>query len=397
MVRLALRIVRLPLDIVLLTVDFLRLSVWMGKRRMRGFFGGTRSSSSPCSSKGHETIEMDGRAYRLCPFSTKYGNAFIFRILCPWLGRRSSSAPFSRCLCRRRSSFRIMVLHYLLAGLLLAAVWAAVAQFSVRKLVGPVNDPGPAPIRRQSAAATALPEGTRTDTAWQGRVRSRQPGPSLISEARSQLARGNVAAARSLFEGAEADDPKSIEAGLGIGQCCLAAGNLKEAKAVFERIAQQNSACLDAHAGAIEVARREGDAQAWLRHARVIHILTPDDPDAWLMLGRAEEAAGDLASAIKSVKASLVRKPADTNSLLFAAEIEIKRRRADDAEGLLTELLKTAPGMIEARIGLARVCLLRGDRAGGVQRLESLLSEHPENREAQAELAKIGVESDTRK
>lgn len=128
------RICHLPLDLALLSIDFVSLTRW----RMAGFLassvGVVGPRTGPFCAKRFRAVDSRGETCSLCSHAHRYGNSFVFSMLCPWIRVVALDGVGCACACSRQRRFSYPSFRYACLGVSLVALWLGVA-FSVYRVV----------------------------------------------------------------------------------------------------------------------------------------------------------------------------------------------------------------------------------------------------------------------
>lgn len=123
-----LRVGRLPIDVVLLTGDFLHLTRWRALGLLTALFGVLGPHSGPFCRRRWRSVSEEGSNCTLCGHAQRYGNRFLFRLLCPWAASHRVAGLGRSVVCRRRdTSFRMHPVRYAVAATLIAGFWSGAA------------------------------------------------------------------------------------------------------------------------------------------------------------------------------------------------------------------------------------------------------------------------------
>ena len=122
LLRLVIRLVRLPFDLVFLTIDLVRLLVYHAMGLFWALAGSERPLFGPCAHSS--VVEVDGVELPRCPLGAKYGNPFLARLICGGLGSTEPGAGLA--VCGSENALRSGLLRTLAAGLVVLVVWGVV-------------------------------------------------------------------------------------------------------------------------------------------------------------------------------------------------------------------------------------------------------------------------------
>ena len=79
------KICHLPLDVMLLSMDFVSLTRWRLAGYLASTLGVLGSRTGPFCTKRFRAVDSEGKTRSLCSHAHRYGNSFIFSMLCPWI------------------------------------------------------------------------------------------------------------------------------------------------------------------------------------------------------------------------------------------------------------------------------------------------------------------------
>ncbi|MBI5509068.1 MAG: tetratricopeptide repeat protein [Deltaproteobacteria bacterium] len=133
---------------------------------------------------------------------------------------------------------------------------------------------------------------------------------------------------------------------------------------------------------------KRGDSAAALADSRTAARLDPDNPDAWMALGRWSERFGRPADADQAFSRALALSPRLRGAHFSKAMLAIDRRDFEGAEAELTAELAIAPHAA-ALNNLGNIALTRGDRSAAGRLYLQALAVDPNNREAALNLSRL--------
>ncbi|MGD0758765.1 MAG: FG-GAP-like repeat-containing protein [Candidatus Sulfotelmatobacter sp.] len=253
--------------------------------------------------------------------------------------------------------------------------------------------------------------------------------------ARNYLSYGSIFFQREYFGQAEAsfrqalrDDPTSAEAFYGVGSACLNLGKMAEARASFRRAVELVPSYPDTlpnawnNLGLLSTREdRTGDAIGYFQQALKVspdHLIalenlgnayrqqknweqarkvlehavavSPSDPESNYSLGMVFAQTDDAARAYEYLQRALKARPAYPEALNNLGILYLRTQRRDDAVATFKECIRVAPGFDQSYLNLSRVYALEGapDKARAV--LLELLTQHPDDAQAQKELQELG-------
>jgi tetratricopeptide (TPR) repeat protein len=166
---------------------------------------------------------------------------------------------------------------------------------------------------------------------------------------------GRIPEAVDYFEKALTISPDHLVALDNLGNAYRVMKRLHEAKRVFEHAVQAGPADADAHYGLAMVYAQTGDTQAAYEHLQRALAIRPDYPEAMNNLG----------------------------ILLLRTD------RPDEAVEMFRKCMRVAPGFDQAYLNLAKVYALKGNNADARTVLQQLLSQRPDDEQAQKLLEQL--------
>lgn len=120
------------------------------------------------------------------------------------------------------------------------------------------------------------------------------------------------------------------------------------------------------HAELLQLSGRNEDA---IRECRSVQKTSPDDHQAWYVIGRAHAALGQSEEALSAFEMARDALPEDPEPLLLMAEVERKRGDAEKALDLLDAALDLAPEIPEIRLHRGRAFMIAGNSESAVEEL----------------------------
>ncbi len=197
----------------------------------------------------------------------------------------------------------------------------------------------------------------------------------LLGTARRRC--GDAPAALTALAALAAEQPRSAVIQLELGRAYGAQGNLAEAAAALQRALELQPALADAWRELSQLQAAKGDSAACdASYARFESLVAADAHLA--EVGKAF-ASDRLDAAAALLERRLAQAPADVAALRLAAQLAAAREEYGEAQRLLGECLRLAPGFSRARFDLARV-LYRQQRAAPILPLvQRLLALEPGN------------------
>ena len=188
---------------------------------------------------------------------------------------------------------------------------------------------------------------------------------------------GDAEAAAAAFSELAATQPTSAAVQLDLGRALLAQGKLAEAFTALTRAAELEPGLAEAwrELSSLHAARGEW-RECDTAYARFASLANPD--------GRLGQAAAAIAQhrldhAAELLRQELTRQPDDVAALRLLGQVALKREDFAEAERLLNECLRLAPGYSRARCDLAEALLVQQKAEPMLPLLERLLALEPDN------------------
>ena len=202
-----------------------------------------------------------------------------------------------------------------------------------------------------------------------------EPATLLLANARRRC--GDAQAAGEVLGALASAQPTAAIVQLELGRALRAAGRAAQALEAFERALELQPDLAEGwHEAAALYAARGDTARCDVAYQRYT-ALQPEETH----LGEvgAALATGRLATAESLLRAQLARSPEDVAALRLLAQVAARRERYGEAERLLNDCLRLAPGYSRARYDL--VCILHEQVKGEpmLPLLERLLALEPGN------------------
>ncbi|HUO96659.1 MAG TPA: sulfotransferase [Steroidobacteraceae bacterium] len=186
---------------------------------------------------------------------------------------------------------------------------------------------------------------------------------------------GDAAAALGDVATLAARQPDSAVIQLELGRAALAAGDIDHARSALERAVALQPDLADAwrELSALHALRGEDHAcdAAWARYAKLTAV------DRHLAEAEAALGTGRLAVAEALLQRQLASQPQDVAALRMLAEIASRREEFGEAERLLKECLRLAPGYAQARFELAVALHSQQKPAPILPLVDRLLAQEP--------------------
>ena len=204
-----------------------------------------------------------------------------------------------------------------------------------------------------------------------------QHAAALLLLGTAQRACGDAPAAAAQLGALAVAQPDSAPVQLELGRALAAQGDAERAFGALSKAVQLQPDLAEAWAELAALHAARGDLQACDAAYGNFTRLAP--PERHLAEAAAALAARRLPAAEALLRARLARSPRDVGALRLLAEVAAEREDYVEAERLLGECLRLAPGYSEARLDLARVLHSQQKAAPMVPLLERLLTLEPDN------------------
>jgi len=193
---------------------------------------------------------------------------------------------------------------------------------------------------------------------------------------------GDPAAASEAIAALAAAQPQSAVIQLELGRALRTQGHAAQARAAFERAVQLEPDLAQAWRALSDLYGAAGDeARCDAAFARFEKLVSPD---AQLLQAGAALANGRLDGAESLLRRRLVHAADDIDALRLIAQIAATREEYAQAERLLEQCLRLAPGCARARLDLARLYLSQQKVAPMLPLLERVLRHDAANVPARA-------------
>jgi cellulose synthase operon protein C len=122
-----------------------------------------------------------------------------------------------------------------------------------------------------------------------------------------------------------------------------------------------------------------------------------DDTSRIVLVGAFHAQLGEVAEGRRVITAALARMPADVDLWNTLAQIELAAKRPAEARAALEHVVQIKPAHAGARLMLARLAALQGDRSAATAQLEALRAADPEAVQARLALADLALARDDAK
>ncbi|MBN2449074.1 MAG: tetratricopeptide repeat protein [Lentisphaeria bacterium] len=375
-IRLFVRLVRLPFDLVFLTLDCVRVGVYLGMGLFWKAAGRERPPFGPCLRSSF--LEAQGEELSRCPLASRYGNPGLVRLLCSGVTTDPRVPDVGLCGCE--GAFRGGVWRVLLSLLVVALFWGAVLGYVASMayirygLPAGRSHPGVEPTE-ESASGEAADQG--------------QQALEWVARGEAALAGEKWSDARAAFQRATELDPAGQAGFLGLARASSRLDLPDEAASAYDTVLRLAPAHLAARVEAAALARESG----YLQRAQTLLVdalgSAPDDYGVRLEAARVMRASGNIDAASTHAQRLAELAPDDPRTALETAAIALARKSLEDAERGFRRAIDADGTLLEARVGLARVLALRGETSLALDHLQALAREFPDEFEPRLELAEL--------
>ena len=217
----------------------------------------------------------------------------------------------------------------------------------------------------------------------------------LVQLGFAQLALANNDAARQAFEQALAIAPSYADARFGLAQIAFRGGDLKEARKLADTVlgAQPDNIEAKQLLASVEAAEKAGRRQPAQRNAGT-QAAKPKPSRLETTLEKAQKLRkeGRFAEAEVSYREALAQSPGNPDVLVALGLVAGYQQNFSEAEGFFWAALERAPGYLDARLGLVRLAMWRGDLAGARARVDPIAVEHSDNTEVSLLAARVTLQ-----
>ena len=209
-----------------------------------------------------------------------------------------------------------------------------------------------------------------------------------VLEGRIRIGQGNVAAARTLFQGVLSVQPNNLEARLGIAEADIAEGRTRDAVSEYSRTLRLAPESRKALLSLAMLSDELGDSAGAARYYELSLKNWSSDPQVQLAAAGWYAGAGDLASAEKHAKIALSLSPSLDRARIQLGQIFLRQGRPAEAVGVLREVVASSRDNPLAWYALGTAYRQSGDAAKAISSFASGLSVRPED-----EIARIAREN----
>jgi tetratricopeptide (TPR) repeat protein len=154
-------------------------------------------------------------------------------------------------------------------------------------------------------------------------------------------------------------------------------GNLQRAQSEMESAIGANFRFVDAHIALAEMMLNRGQSRAALQYAKQALELAPGRSECLALLGSAYANLNDFANAEKYLQAYANVQPAPGDGLIRLGQLSTMQKKYPEAAAYFEKTLAANPQRYDALDGLATTLLLKGDKAGAMQRVKDALAHNP--------------------
>ena len=209
---------------------------------------------------------------------------------------------------------------------------------------------------------------------------------ALVQLGFAELGRNDLPAARDAFSKALSVAPAYRDASFGMAEVEFRSGNLDAALPLAEQVAQADPANADAAALVENIRKAKQASKPKPARAAPAAVKQPHrrpDPVPGLMEeGRRLREAGKLPEAEKVYRRALKLAPKDTDILVALGLVAGSSQRFDEAVHFFDRALAIEPGLLDARLGKARLAIWEGDTPRARAMIDGVLAAAPDNVEA---------------
>ena len=194
---------------------------------------------------------------------------------------------------------------------------------------------------------------------------------------------GDLVLAGEYVEASLSEDPRNWQARLLLGRVLSQRGRPEEAERELVEATRLAPKKPEAHFQlALLLAGRNELERAGKSLAAVL-ALDPQHDGAIIQLADVERRTGRRAAARARLLDLLERRPGKASALNVLGVIYVDERRLPEAQQALADAVRRRPENVRFRLNLARCYRLQGDDEAAAALYDAILSEHPENPEAQ--------------
>lgn len=162
-------------------------------------------------------------------------------------------------------------------------------------------------------------------------------------EARIRLAAGDVQEARTLYQEVLQEEPNNLEARLGLSQLALAEGNSAEAARELERLLRRSPENRRALLALTLIYQNRGDSAAAERYLRQALRFHSENPQVQLLAGEYHYERGNYKEARFHAETALTLRPNYTDARILLAEAVLQSGDSYGAEVQLRQAVEGAP------------------------------------------------------
>ncbi|TGS13794.1 YaiO family outer membrane beta-barrel protein [Mesorhizobium sp. M2E.F.Ca.ET.209.01.1.1] len=211
---------------------------------------------------------------------------------------------------------------------------------------------------------------------------------ALIQLGFAELGRNDLTAARDAFSKALSLAPNYRDASFGMAEVEYRSGNLDAALPLAETVAKADPGNADA-AALVENIRKAEQATSSKPEPAAAALVAgkkphrrPDPLPGLMEEGRRLRQAGKLPEAEKVYRRALKVAPKNTDILVALGLVVGSSQRFDEAGHLFDRALAIKPGLLDARLGKARLAIWQGDTPRARSGIDGVLATAPDNVEA---------------
>ena len=179
------------------------------------------------------------------------------------------------------------------------------------------------------------------------------PLNDYLDEAQRDIDKSDFTAAITPLQKFIAEKPDVAYAHFQLGYVYTALKQVAEARAEYEKAISIDTKMTEAYLNLGILLSDPAPAEAVAPLKKAVELL-PSQSRPRILLGVAQERAGDLAGAANSFEGAVNLDPRDTEATLHLARLYLKLKRPAEAESKFRSLLNADPNSIVAALGLAQ-------------------------------------------
>jgi tetratricopeptide (TPR) repeat protein len=220
---------------------------------------------------------------------------------------------------------------------------------------------------------------------------ARRDGEDLYALGNAYFLKGNFTEAERKFKGAIVQNPQHARAHQMLGRTLLATGAIDGAVSAFSEGIHAQPLLIENHLGLAEALLQRGDLNEAFRHAQeAIRLDSLSYPDAFVLLGRIEEARGNTMEARGYYIQTLQRNPDHRTALINIGALLMQEKRWEEAIIFFDQVLKKDPRHVGA-LNNVLVCLINLQRRREAREVaQQILALQPDHSQARKALTFLG-------